>query len=57
MAGAGTGGGLTLFPEAPNPPGLSKPRGPCAGGAISPLWLFAAASLPTLVAILAFRAL
>ena len=57
VAGAVTGGGLTVIANAPNPAGFAILRGRFEGGAISPLWLFAAASLPTLVAILAFRAL
>ncbi|HMS79883.1 MAG TPA: putative Na+/H+ antiporter [Burkholderiaceae bacterium] len=57
VAGAVAGGGLTVIANAPNPAGFAILRGRFEGGAISPLWLFAAASLPTLVAILAFRAL
>lgn len=57
VAGAVTGGGLTVIANAPNPAGFSILRGNFDDGAIHPLGLFAAALLPTLTAILAFRLL
>ena len=56
VQGAVVGGGLTVIANAPNPAGqalLSR----FFGGAVSPLWLIAGASLPTLIAALAFRLL
>jgi hypothetical protein len=56
VEGAVTGGGLTVIANAPNPAGqaiLSR----FFGGSVSPLYLFLGALLPTMVAILAFRAL
>ncbi len=57
VAGAVTGGGLTLIANAPNPAGASilKPHFEDAG--IRPGRLFLAALLPTLVAALAFKLL
>ncbi len=55
VAGAVTGGGLTVIANAPNPAGFSILRGHFDDGAISPLRLFAAALPPTLVAMLAFH--
>jgi hypothetical protein len=55
VAGAVTGGGLTVIANAPNPAGFAILRGHFEDGAISPLGLFAAALPPTIVAILAFR--
>lgn len=57
VAGAVTGGGLTVIANAPNPAGYSILRGNFEGAAIHPLGLFAAALLPTVTAILAFRLL
>ncbi len=57
VAGAVTGGGLTVIANAPNPAGLSILRRYFDGEAVSALWLVAAAALPTLVAGLAFRLL
>jgi hypothetical protein len=57
VAGAVTGGGLTLIANAPNPAGAAILKGKFSDGAIAPLGLLLAASLPTLVAILAFRLL
>jgi hypothetical protein len=54
VAGAVTGGGLTVIANAPNPAGYSILRSHF-GGAINPLGLFAAALPPTLVAMLAFH--
>jgi Putative Na+/H+ antiporter len=48
VAGAVTGGGLTVIANAPNPAGQSI-LSPCFEGGILPLGLLAGASLPTLV--------
>ncbi|HUG56643.1 MAG TPA: putative Na+/H+ antiporter [Candidimonas sp.] len=50
VAGAVTGGGLTVIANAPNPAGFSILKGTFPDGAISPLKLLFAATLPTLVA-------
>jgi hypothetical protein len=57
VAGAVTGGGLTVIANAPNPAGFSILRHACDGGTIDARWLFIAALAPTLVAIAAFRLL
>ncbi len=57
VSGAVTGGGLTVIANAPNPAGMSILRGKFADGAVHPGGLFAAAAIPTLVAIVAFRVL
>jgi len=57
VAGAVTGGGLTVIANAPNPAGFSILRHGCDGGTIDARWLFLAALGPTLVAIAAFRLL
>lgn len=57
VAGAVTGGGLTVIANAPNPAGLSILRGCFEHQAVNPLGLLAAALLPTLVAVAAFRLL
>jgi hypothetical protein len=54
VAGAVTGGGLTVIANAPNPAGFAILKGSFADGAISALGLAAAALLPTLVAAAAF---
>lgn len=54
VAGAVTGGGLTVIANAPNPAGFSILRGQFPDSAISPLQLLAAAVPPTLVALMAF---
>ncbi len=54
VAGAVTGGGLTVIANAPNPAGISILKSTFADGSVSPLGLFAAALLPTVVATLAF---
>ena len=56
VAGAVTGGGLTLIANAPNPAGAAILSGEFEDG-IRPWNLFLAALAPTLVAILAFRLL
>ncbi|WP_269498892.1 putative Na+/H+ antiporter [Castellaniella sp. S9] len=50
VAGAVTGGGLTVIANAPNPAGFSILKGCFSDGSISPLRLLGAASIPTLVA-------
>ncbi|HEX5805547.1 MAG TPA: putative Na+/H+ antiporter [Macromonas sp.] len=57
VAGAVTGGGLTVIANAPNPAGVAILRGNFPEGAIHPLGLLISALPPTLVAILAFRLL
>ena len=54
VAGAVTGGGLTVIANAPNPAGFSILKNCFPDGAISPLNLLAAASVPTLVAAVMF---
>lgn len=56
VEGAVTGGGLTVIANAPNPAGQAI-LGKFFGGSISPLWLFVAAAVPTLVTALIFRLL
>ncbi len=50
VAGAVTGGGLTVIANAPNPAGFSILKGCFPDEAISPKYLFLAALIPTLVA-------
>jgi hypothetical protein len=57
VAGAVTGGGLTVIANAPNPAGFAILREHFTDGTIRPLGLFIAALAPTIVTILAFRAL
>ncbi len=57
VAGAVAGGGLTVIANAPNPAGFAILREHFDDGAINPPGLLAAALLPTLVAVLAFRLL
>lgn len=57
VAGAVTGGGLTVIANAPNPAGFSILRGNFDEGAINPLYLFLSAVPPTITAILAFQIL
>src|SRR5690606_26272041 len=54
VAGAVTGGGLTVIANAPNPAGFSILKGCFGDGTIAPLRLLAAAALPTLVAAVMF---
>jgi Putative Na+/H+ antiporter len=54
VAGAVTGGGLTVIANAPNPAGQAL-LARFFGGAILPIGLLLAALLPTIVAIVAFR--
>jgi hypothetical protein len=55
VAGAVTGGGLTVIANAPNPAGFAILRSTFDEGSISPLWLAIAAVPPTLTAIGAFQ--
>lgn len=55
VAGAVTGGGLTLVANAPNPAGAAILKGYFANNTIAPLKLLLAALPPTLVATAAFR--
>ena len=57
VAGAVTGGGLTVIANAPNPAGVSILKGEFEEGVVSPGKLFLAAVAPTLVAALAFKLL
>jgi len=57
VAGAVTGGGLTVIANAPNPAGMSILRKYFADESVSAAGLLAAALLPTLVAAAAFRLL
>ena len=57
VAGAVTGGGLTLIANAPNPAGAAILKKKFPDNAIQPLGLLLAALPPTLVAVLAFRVL
>jgi len=50
VAGAVTGGGLTVIANAPNPAGFAILKGCFPDGAISPLKLLGSAAVPTLVA-------
>ena len=55
VAGAVTGGGLTVIANAPNPAGFAILRGDFEDESINALGLFAAALVPTLVAVVVFR--
>lgn len=57
VAGAVTGGGLTIIANAPNPAGAAILRPFFDDESINPLHLFLSAALPTVVAILAFQLL
>jgi len=54
VAGAVTGGGLTVIANAPNPAGFSILKNHFPDGAISPMKLLLSAALPTLVAAVMF---
>lgn len=56
VAGAVTGGGLTVIANAPNPAGVSILQDSAAFGSegISPVWLLVGAITPTIIAILCF---
>jgi Na+/H+ antiporter NhaD/arsenite permease-like protein len=55
VAGAVTGGGLTVIANAPNPAGFAILRDHFVDGSIRALGLLAAAAAPTVIAIAAFR--
>jgi len=57
VAGAVTGGGLTVIANAPNPAGFAILKSKFDEQSIHPLGLLVAALLPTLTAVLAFRLL
>jgi len=57
VAGAVTGGGLTVIANAPNPAGAAILKEKFADNAIHPLGLLLGALPPTLVAVMAFRVL
>jgi hypothetical protein len=57
VAGAVTGGGVTVIANAPNPAGFALLKETFDDGAIDPLWLALAAAPPTLTAIAAFQLL
>lgn len=57
VAGAVTGGGLTIIANAPNPAGVAILKSRFDDESVSPLGLFLAALPPTLVATLAFTLL
>jgi hypothetical protein len=57
VAGAVTGGGLTVIANAPNPAGIAILRGKFEDQSVHPLGLLVAALPPTIIAILAFRVL
>ena len=57
VAGAVTGGGLTVIANAPNPAGVAILQGSFEEKTIHPLGLLMAALPPTLVAVLAFQLL
>jgi hypothetical protein len=57
VAGAVTGGGLTVIANAPNPAGVAILRGKFDGQTVAPLGLLLGALAPTAVAIAAFRLL
>lgn len=50
VAGAVTGGGLTVIANAPNPAGFSILKGCFSDGAIAPVKLLGAAAIPTIIA-------
>ncbi len=54
VAGAVTGGGLTIIANAPNPAGIAILRGHFEDETIHPVGLFLAAFPPTIVAVIAF---
>lgn len=56
VAGAVTGGGLTVIANAPNPAGFAILKNSFDEQSINPLGLFLAALPPTIVAVLCFRA-
>jgi len=57
VAGAVTGGGLTVIANAPNPAGITILRKHFSENTINPTGLFLGALVPTIVSIIAFRVL
>lgn len=57
VAGAVTGGGLTVIANAPNPAGFGILKGSFGKDGISPLGLLKSALLPTILALIAFGVL
>ena len=57
VAGAMTGGGLTVIANAPNPAGIAILQHSFDGGAVNPFLLLVSAIVPTGVAAVAFRLL
>jgi len=57
VAGAVTGGGLTVIANAPNPAGITILRKHFSENTINPSGLFLGALVPTIVSIIAFRVL
>jgi hypothetical protein len=57
VAGAVSGGGLTVIANAPNPAGFSILKGSFEDNAINAGWLAVSAAAPTLVTIMAFQLL
>ncbi|AXI82502.1 hypothetical protein FUT69_08365 [Xylella taiwanensis] len=55
VAGAVTGGGLTIMANAPNPAGIAILRGHFKEASVHPLGLLLAALPPTIIAAVAFR--
>ena len=54
VAGAISGGGLTVIANAPNPAGMAILRERFPNGAVSALGLLAGAAIPTLITVIAF---
>ncbi len=57
VAGAVSGGGLTVIANAPNPAGYGILKDSFGEEGISPLWLFVGALFPTFIVILCFQLL
>ena len=57
VAGAVTGGGLTVIANAPNPAGYGILKASFGKDGISPLYLFLGAVIPTIIVILCFQLL
>ncbi len=57
VAGAVSGGGLTVIANAPNPAGYGILKESFGEDGISPLWLFVGALFPTFIVILCFQLL
>jgi predicted cation transporter len=55
VAGAVSGGGLTVIANAPNPAGFAILKQTFEDGTINPMWLTVAAAAPTLVTIATFQ--